>query len=307
MKQSRFRFLNNYYEKGVGLLKKVLLFFAILLLSACTEEVTSQPEKEQQTADNNVSVSQQVKDNLQAIDVIQEALAKRQKVESLQGHMLLEDYLEIDFASGMSTMLLSSTVDMQATNTPYNTLYLMNTRQELDGEISDDATYVYLNEDEGQIYNLETNKWQPLPKENIKNFHNIAREDLDVTRHLQEMLPHIKQVDLKENGDYFTIIFDVANKMDEAYLQNESPITQGIWKYIDQSNINMQSINYTEALYEMKINKNTFDVESLNIFVKIEAMSVNGEEVKHSASNQSQFSSFNELQQIDLPEDAWQQ
>lgn len=293
------------------MLKKVLLFFAVLLLSACAEEMPEQPtttnKQEQQSNENETSAVKQVNENLQAIDVIKEALARRQKIESLQGQMLLEDYLEIDFSSGLNTMLLSSTVDMQATNTPYDTLYLMNTRQEVNGEISDNATYVYLNEDEGQIFNLENNKWEQLPKENIRNFHNTAREDLDVTRHLQEMLSHAEQVELKKEGDYFTILFDVANKMDDDYLRNDSPITQGVWQYIDPSNIDIQSINYTEALYEMNINKSTFDVESLNIFVKLEGMTINGEVLKHSASNQSQFSSFNELQQIDLPEGVWHQ
>ena len=291
-------------------MKKVLLFFVVLLLSACTEEVSEQPtttnKQEQQSNENVNSAAEQVNENLQAIDVIQEALTRRQNIESLQGQMLLEDYVEIDFASGLSTMLLSSTVDMQATNTPYDTLYLMNTRQELNGDISDNATYVYLNEDEGQIYNLEKNEWEQLPKENIRNFHNVAREDLDVTRHLQEMLSHAEQVDLIEAEDYFTIRFDVAKSMDHVYLLNDSPITQGIWQYIDPSNMNMESINYTEALYEMNINKSTFDVESLNIFVKVEGMTNNGEVLKHSASNQSQFSSFNELRQIDLPENIWQ-
>ena len=291
-------------------MKKVLLFFVVLLLSACTEEVSEQPtttnKQEQQSNENVNSAAEQVNENLQAIDVIQEALTRRQNIESLQGQMLLEDYVEIDFASGLSTMLLSSTVDMQATNTPYDTLYLMNTRQELNGDISDNATYVYLNEDEGQIYNLEKNEWEQLPKENIRNFHNVAREDLDVTRHLQEMLSHAEQVELIEAEDYFTIRFDVAKSMDHAYLLNDSPITQGIWQYIDPSNMNMESINYTEALYEMNINKSTFDVESLNIFVKVEGMTNNGEVLKHSASNQSQFSSFNELRQIDLPENIWQ-
>ncbi len=291
-------------------MKKVLLFFVVLLLSACTEEVSEQPtttnKQEQQSNENVNSAAEQVNENLQAIDVIQEALTRRQNIESLQGQMLLEDYVEIDFASGLSTMLLSSTVDMQATNTPYDTLYLMNTRQELNGDISDNATYVYLNEDEGQIYNLEKNEWEQLPKENIRNFHNVAREDLDVTRHLQEMLSHAEQVELIEAEDYFTIRFDVAKSMDHVYLLNDSPITQGIWQYIDPSNMNMESINYTEALYEMNINKSTFDVESLNIFVKVEGMTNNGEVLKHSASNQSQFSSFNELRQIDLPENIWQ-
>lgn len=293
------------------MVKKVLLFFTVLLLSACTDEIPQQPtiqKNEVQQSDKKINATyQQGNENLQALDVMKEALERRQKIDSLQGHMLLEDYVEVDYTAGLSTMLLSSTVDMQATNTPYETLYLMNTRQELNGDISDNATYVYLNEEEGQIYDIEKNEWEQLPKETINNFHNLAREDLDVTRHLEEMLQNAEQIELQEEGSFYKIVFDVARKMDKTYLHNKSPITQGIWQYIDPSNIDMQSINYTEAMYEMNINKETFDVEALNIFVKVDGLTVNGEAVKHSASNQSQFSSFNELQQIDLPEGVYQQ
>ncbi|MEO4052092.1 DUF6612 family protein [Solibacillus sp. CAU 1738] len=290
--------------------KKILLFIVVLLLAACSEEVTEQKTKlknEQQSSKPNTNtITQYVGENLQAEDIINEALARRQKITSIQGHMLLEDYLEVDFVEGMNIMLMSSSVDMQATNIPLETLYLMNTHQEVNEEISNAQTYVYLKEDNGQKYNAQNKMWEPLPKDSVRNFHNVAREDLDVTKHLQEILKNADKIDIVEKENMYLIVFDVVNTMDDAYIKDVSPITQGIWQYIEPSYIDADSLVYTEAIYEVMINMETFDVESLNIFVKIEGTTVNGELVKHSASNQSQFSSFNELKQIDLPEGVWQ-
>ena len=257
-------------------------------LAACNETAT--PVQEKEVTETSKLTLQEVYDK--SMKVSEELKSVKGTIDMNQTMTMPSEEMTLDIKSALDMEYILEPMQMHQKGT--TTMMGMGEG----GESQETEMETYITEDAMYVYEGTTAQWMKFPQEMVDQIMSSANQT-DPATQLQPLQEYLEQVEfeqdddtyiltLKGSGEEFTAL--VKDQVDEA-LQN---LTAG-------ENINLDfTINSVD--YVVHIDKESYQTTKLDTVIDMD-MTMEGETMNLKMDAKTDFSKFNEIEEIVVPQE----
>lgn len=257
-------------------------------LAACNETAT--PVQEKEVTETSKLTLQEVYDK--SMKVSEELKSVKGTIDMNQTMTMPSEEMTLDIKSALDMEYILEPMQMHQKGT--TTMMGMGEG----GESQETEVETYITEDAMYVYEGTTAQWMKFPQEMVDQIMSSANQT-DPATQLQPLQEYLEQVEfeqdddtyiltLKGSGEEFTAL--VKDQVDEA-LQN---LTAG-------ENINLDfTINSVD--YVVHIDKDSYQTTKLDTVIDMD-MTMDGETINLKMDAKTDFSKFNEIGEIVVPQE----
>lgn len=257
-------------------------------LAACNETAT--PVQEKEVTETSKLTLQEVYDK--SMKVSEELKSVKGTIDMNQTMTMPSEEMTLDIKSALDMEYILEPMQMHQKGT--TTMMGMGEG----GESQETEVETYITEDAMYVYEGTTAQWMKFPQEMVDQIMSSANQT-DPATQLQPLQEYLEQVEfeqdddtyiltLKGSGEEFTAL--VKDQVDEA-LQN---LTAG-------ENINLDfTINSVD--YVVHIDKESYQTTKLDTVIDMD-MTMDGETINLKMDAKTDFSKFNEIGEIVVPQE----
>lgn len=257
-------------------------------LAACNETAT--PVQEKEVTETSKLTLQEVYDK--SMKVSEELKSVKGTIDMNQTMTMPSEEMTLDIKSALDMEYILEPMQMHQKGT--TTMMGMGEG----GESQETEVETYITEDAMYVYEGTTAQWMKFPQEMVDQIMSSANQT-DPATQLQPLQEYLEQVEfeqdddtyiltLKGSGEEFTAL--VKDQVDEA-LQN---LTAG-------ENINLDfTINSVD--YVVHIDKESYQTTKLDTVIDMD-MTMDGETINLKMDAKTDFSKFNEIEEIVVPQE----
>lgn len=276
-------------NKWINLIGIVLL---IVVLSACNQSAA--PTKE--TSKENTS-------DLTLHDVFTQSLAQSEKLDSLSASINMKQVVEIP--SQEISMETSSKMDMDMIVEPLSLHQKGTTSMNMLGEETLGAPTEmkiesYLTDQGFFMYDSMSTQWLKLPKDMYEQIMSISQNQADPSQQLKDLESFKDDFIFQQDDNSYVLKLTASGDEFNELMQKQLADTMPDMMIEEQELLQNMSVEKVD--FEILIDKQTFNILTVNMVIDM-IMVVEGENMRIIQDIKSNYSKFNEVNSIQIPQD----
>lgn len=245
------------------------------------------------------------KSDLTLEDVFNKAMDQQESIESVKATMVMDQTIAMTGeGEGEQLNLTSSTnMDMSMTTKPmafYSEGEMSMTMA--DAEAFEMPLKMYFTEATGfYMYDMASEGWLKLPNESYEQILSQAGANTNATEQLEQLKPFLDDFVFEQNDSAYILTLNAKGEKfnDLIFGQLEGTLGQSLGEEIESL---FENIQFENAKYIITIDKKTFDTTKIVTDLAME-MNMEGTNAKVNALSTINFSDFNKVDAITVPQD----
>lgn len=274
-----------FMKKWTALLSVVTLSLG---LAACNETATSVPEKE---------VTETSKLTLQ--EVYDKSMKASEELKSVKGTIDMKQTMTIP--SEEMTLDITSLMDMEYIIEPMQ-MHQKGTTTMMDvgdgGESQATEMETYITEDAMYVYEGTTAQWIKFPQEMVDQMMGAANQT-DPATQLQPLQEYLEKVKFEQDDENYILTLKGSGEEFTSLVKGQ--VDEALQSLTADENVNLDFTIHTVD-YLVHIDKKTFQTNKMDVVIDMD-MSMEGETVNMKIDAKTDFSKFNEIDEIIVPQE----
>ncbi|QQK81392.1 hypothetical protein HUG20_16740 [Salicibibacter cibi] len=265
--------------------------------SAEEEEETVETEGTEETDENGMDEGTEEADateeEMDAEEVLSESMEAMDEINSYSGEMDIDQTISVDGEE----MPMDMTMSIDAVLDPMSFSQTMVTPDPMTGEEMEIEQYM---DAEGTIYMLdpEMDEWIMMDSSDL-GLENIEDLEMSPQEQLEMMKAFASDLDVEEEEDRYALNVEGSGDEFMELIQEFAAIGDPqMQEEMDQVEMDINALDYV-----MYIDKETFYQDEIEMNMEME-MEEGGQSMEMSQEMQGTFSDFDEIDDIDIPEEA---
>ncbi|MEK3979918.1 DUF6612 family protein [Psychrobacillus sp. FSL K6-2836] len=272
-------------KKWTALLSVVTLSLG---LAACNETATPVQEKE---------VTETSKLTLQ--EVYDKSMKASKELKSVKGSIDMKQTMTIP--SEEMTLDIQSVMDMEYIIEPMQ-MHQKGTTTMLGvgegGESQETEMETYITEDAMYMYEGTTAQWMKFPQEMVDQMLSTTKQT-DPATQLQPLQEYLEQVEFEQDDENYILTLEGSGEEFTSLVQDQ--VDEALQSLTTEENVNLDfAIHSIE--YLVHIDKKSFQTNKLDMIIDMD-MTIEGETVNMQLNAKTNFSNFNEIDEIVVPQE----
>lgn len=274
-----------FMKKWTALLSVVTLSLG---LAACNETATPVQEKE---------VTETSKLTLQ--EVYDKSMKASKELKSVKGSIDMKQTMNIP--SEEMTLDIQSVMDMEYIIEPMQmhqkgTTTMMGVGES--GESQETEMETYITEDAMYMYEGTTAQWMKFPQEMVDQMLSTTKQT-DPATQLQPLQEYLEQVEFEQDDENYILTLEGSGEEFTSLVQDQ--VDEALQSLTTEENVNLDfAIHSIE--YLVHIDKKSFQTNKLDMIIDMD-MTIEGETVNMQLNAKTNFSNFNEIDEIVVPQE----
>ena len=274
-----------FMKKWTALLSVVTLSLG---LAACNETATPVQEKE---------VTETSKLTLQ--EVYDKSMKASKELKSVKGSIDMKQTMTIP--SEEMTLDIQSVMDMEYIIEPMQmhqkgTTTMMGVGE--GGESQETEMETYITEDAMYMYEGTTAQWMKFPQEMVDQMLSTTKQT-DPATQLQPLQEYLEQVEFEQDDENYILTLEGSGEEFTSLVQDQ--VDEALQSLTTEENVNLDfAIHSIE--YLVHIDKKSFQTNKLDMIIDMD-MTIEGETVNMQLNAKTNFSNFNEIDEIVVPQE----
>ena len=274
-----------FMKKWTVLLSVVTLSLG---LAACNETATPVQEKE---------VTETSKLTLQ--EVYDKSMKASKELKSVKGSIDMKQTMTIP--SEEMTLDIQSVMDMEYIIEPMQmhqkgTTTMMGVGE--GGESQETEMETYITEDAMYMYEGTTAQWMKFPQEMVDQMLSTTKQT-DPATQLQPLQEYLEQVEFEQDDENYILTLEGSGEEFTSLVQDQ--VDEALQSLTTEENVNLDfAIHSIE--YLVHIDKKSFQTNKLDMIIDMD-MTIEGETVNMQLNAKTNFSNFNEIDEIVVPQE----
>lgn len=274
-----------FMKKWTALLSVVTLSLG---LAACNETATPVQEKE---------VTETSKLTLQ--EVYDKSMKASKELKSVKGSIDMKQTMTIP--SEEMTLDIQSVMDMEYIIEPMQ-MHQKGTTTMLGvgegGESQETEMETYITEDAMYMYEGTTAQWMKFPQEMVDQMLSTTKQT-DPATQLQPLQEYLEQVEFEQDDENYILTLEGSGEEFTSLVQDQ--VDEALQSLTTEENVNLDfAIHSIE--YLVHIDKKSFQTNKLDMIIDMD-MTIEGETVNMQLNAKTNFSNFNEIDEIVVPQE----
>lgn len=276
-------------NKWINLVGILLL---ILVLAACNQSAA--PTKE--TSKENTS-------ELTLQDVFTQSLAQSEKLDSLSASIDMTQVVEIPGQE--ISMETTSKMDMDMIVEPLSlhqkgTTSMNMLGEETLGAPSEMQIESYLTDQGFFMYDSMSTQWLKLPEDMYEQIMSMSQNQADPSQQLKDLESFMDDFTFEQDEHTYGLKLTASGDEFNTLMQKQLAETMPDMMVEEQELL--QNMDVEKVNFEILIDKETFNILTVNMVIDM-TMEVEGESMRITQDIKSNYSKFNEVLSIQIPQD----
>ncbi|QUG43262.1 hypothetical protein KD050_08605 [Psychrobacillus sp. INOP01] len=272
-------------KKWTALLSVVTLSLG---LAACNETATPVQEKE---------VTETSKLTLQ--EVYDKSLKTSEELKSVKGTIDMKQTMNIPSAE--MTLDIKSLLEMEYIIEPMKmhqkgTTTMMGVSE--GGESQETDMETYITEDAMYVYEGTTAQWMKFPQEMVDQMLSTTKQT-DPSAQLQPLQEYLEQVEFEQDNENYILTLEGSGEEFTSLVQDQ--VDKALQSLTTEENVNLD-VTIHSVNYLVHIDKQSFQTNKLDMIIDMD-MKMDGETVNMKMDAKTDFSKFNEIDEIVVPQE----
>lgn len=272
-------------KKWTALLSVVTLSIG---LAACNETATPVQDKE---------VTETSKLTLQ--EVYDKSMKASEELKSVKGTIDMNQTMSIP--SEEMTLDIQSLMDMEYIIEPMQmhqkgTTTMMGVGE--GGESQETEMETYINEDAMYVYEGTTAQWMKFPQEMIDQMLSTTKQT-DPATQLQTLQEYLEQVEFEQDDENYILTLEGSGA--EFTRLVKAQVDKALQSLTAEENVNLEFTIHSVD-YLVHIDKESFQTNKLDMVIDMD-LTMNGETINLNMDAKTDFSKFNEINEIVVPQE----
>ena len=264
----------------------------LILLTACSQPAT--PTKE---------TSKESTSDLTLQNVFTQSLAQSEKLDSLSASIDMTQVVEIP--AQKISMETSSKMDMDMIVEPLSLHQKGTTSMNMIGEETLGAPAEmkiesYLSDQGFFMFDSMSSQWLKLPKDMYEQIMSMSKNQADPSQQLKDLESFMDDFTFEQ--DEHSYILKLAASGDEFNTLMQKQLADTMPDMVVKEQELLENMNVEKVNFEIFIDKQTFNILTLNMVIDM-TMAVEGENMRITQDIKSNYSKFNEVNSIQIPQD----
>ena len=257
-------------------------------LAACNETATPVQEKE---------VTETSKLTLQ--EVYDKSMKASEELKSVKGTMDIKQTMSIP--SEDMTLDIQSEMDMEYIIEPMQmhqkgTTTMMGVGEGGESQATEIETYI--TEDAIYVYEGTTAQWMKFPQEMVDQM-MASTNQTDPATQLQPLQEYLEQVEFEQDDENYILTLEGSGE--EFTRLVKAQVDEALKSLTAEENINLE-FNINSVDYLVHIDKDSFQTNKLDVIIDMD-LTMEGETVNMKMDAKTDFSKFNEINEIVVPQE----
>lgn len=278
----------------MGLMALALVFS----LAACGQSESASKNEDNDKKQEQQEAPKKEEPKLTAQDVYDKTMEASEEIKSFAIKMDMEQ----EMSSGVESLKFDTAIDMDMTMDPL-ALYQKMTMTAAGEEI---VSETYFTEAGMYIYEPTTGIWVKYPDELVDPILEQSGEGNTPMSELQQLEDFADEITLKEEDKYYvlTLKADSSGKFNDLIQQTlKDTMPEELMEMPDVYDAFMNNFKINSMEYEIVIDKETYYPVELNMEMDMDVTS-EGETVKMVQSVKAEYSDYNKVDEIVIPQEA---
>jgi hypothetical protein len=257
-------------------------------LAACNETATPVQEKE---------VTETSKLTLQ--EVYDKSMKASEELKSVKGTIDMKQTMSIP--SEEMTLDIKSVMDMEYIIEPMQmhqkgTTTMMGVSE--GGESQETEMETYITEDGMYVYEGTTAQWMKFPQEMVDQMMGTTNQT-DPATQLQPLQEYLEQVEFEQDDENYILTLEGSGEEFTSLVKDQ--VDEALQSLTTEENV---SLDFTihSVDYLVHIDKESFQTNKLDMVIDMD-MTMNGEMINLNMNAKTDFSKFNEIDKIVVPQE----
>ena len=266
----------------------VLLSVATLSLglAACNETATPVQEKE---------VTETSKLTLQ--EVYNKSMKASEELKSVKGSIDMKQTMNIE----KMTFDIKSVMDMEYIIEPMQmhqkgTTTMMGVGE--GGESQETEMETYMMEDAMYVYEGTTAQWKKFPQEMVDQMMSTTKQT-DPATQLEPLQEYLEKVEFEQDDENYILTLEGSGEEFTSLVQDQ--VDEALQSLTTEENVNLDFTIHSVD-YLVHIDKESFQTNKLDMVIDMD-MSMDGEMINLNMDAKTNFSQFNEIDEIVVPKE----
>lgn len=257
-------------------------------LAACNETATPVQEKE---------VTETSKLTLQ--EVYDKSMKASEELKSVKGTIDMKQTMSIP--SEEMTLDIKSVMDMEYIIEPMQmhqkgTTTMMGVSEGGESQVTEMETYI--TEDGMYVYEGTTAKWMKFPQEMVDQMMG-ATNQTDPATQLQPLQEYLEQVEFEQDDENYILTLEGSGEEFTSLVKDQ--VDEALQSLTTEENVNLDFTIHSVD-YLVHIDKESFQTNKLDMVIDMD-MTMNGEMINLNMNAKTDFSKFNEIDKIVVPQE----
>lgn len=257
-------------------------------LAACNETATPVQEKE---------VTETSKLTLQ--EVYDKSMKASEELKSVKGTIDMKQTMSIP--SEEMTLDIKSVMDMEYIIEPMQmhqkgTTTMMGVSEGGESQVTEMETYI--TEDGMYVYEGTTAQWMKFPQEMVDQMMG-ATNQTDPATQLQPLQEYLEQVEFEQDDENYILTLEGSGEEFTSLVKDQ--VDEALQSLTTEENVNLDFTIHSVD-YLVHIDKESFQTNKLDMVIDMD-MTMNGEMINLNMNAKTDFSKFNEIDKIVVPQE----
>ncbi|SEN03785.1 hypothetical protein SAMN04487786_3103 [Paenisporosarcina quisquiliarum] len=257
-------------------------------LAACNETATPVQEKE---------VTETSKLTLQ--EVYDKSMKASEELKSVKGTIDMKQTMSIP--SEEMTLDIKSVMDMEYIIEPMQmhqkgTTTMMGVSE--GGESQETEMETYITEDGMYVYEGTTAQWMKFPQEMVDQMMGTTNQT-DPATQLQPLQEYLEQVEFEQDDENYILTLEGSGEEFTSLVKDQ--VDEALQSLTTEENVNLDFTIHSVD-YLVHIDKESFQTNKLDMVIDMD-MTMNGEMINLNMNAKTDFSKFNEIDKIVVPQE----
>ena len=275
-------------------MKKTLLFGMTLgsavLVAACGETATVEDDTTK-------------KSELTLEEVYEKTLERQQEMKSAKADIEVEQNIDVAMDGETAQINTFSDLTMEMVVDPIQ-LHAKGETKFVDsasGEEMSMPTEMYMTEADGFFINQEMmGGWFKMPADEFDVMMNQAGMQADASEQLRQLEQFVEDFTFEQDDDQYILTLEAEGEKFLQFVLDQAKSTLG--STAEDMTASMEDMTIDEAKYTLYIDKETFNLENMNMDL-VMTMAAEGETLKLNQSTTADYSEFDTIDAITIPQD----
>ena len=255
-------------------------------LAACNETATPVEEKE---------VTETSKLTLQ--EVYDKSMKASEELKSVKGSIDMKQTMNIE----EMTFDIKSVMDMEYIIEPMQmhqkgTTTMMGVGD--GGESQETEMETYMMEDAMYVYESATAQWKKFPQEMVDQMMSTTKQT-DPATQLQPLQEYLEKVEFEQDDENYILTLEGSGEEFTSLVQDQ--VDEALQSLTTEENVNLDFTIHSVD-YLVHIDKESFQTNKLDMVIDMD-MSMDGETINMNMDAKTNFSKFNEIDEIVVPKE----
>ncbi|MER2171903.1 MAG: DUF6612 family protein [Psychrobacillus psychrodurans] len=257
-------------------------------LAACNETATPVQEKE---------VTETSKLTLQ--EVYDKSMKASEELKSVKGTIDMKQTMSIP--SEEMNLDIQSVMDMEYIIEPMQmhqkgTTTMMGVSE--GGESQETEMETYITEDGMYVYEGTTAQWMKFPQEMVDQMMGTTNQT-DPATQLQPLQEYLEQVEFEQDDENYILTLEGSGEEFTSLVKDQ--VDEALQSLTTEENVNLDFTIHSVD-YLVHIDKESFQTNKLDMVIDMD-MTMNGEMINLNMNAKTDFSKFNEIDKIVVPQE----